>query len=109
MIDLSYFKFCMCEKVGGPGEPPEISPATVLYLFSYCIFWGCLMIDLNYFKSRMCKKVGGPGGTPRGSTFSYCFHYYSPLFIFCFPLYSFSIFHFIILFTTYLCGSIASD
>jgi hypothetical protein len=43
MIDSSYFKFCMCEKVGGLGGTPEIPPATVffflhLYLFSYCIF-----------------------------------------------------------------------
>jgi hypothetical protein len=55
------------------------------------------MIGFSYFKFRMCEKVGGLG---RNSAFSYCFHYYFPLSIFFLPLFSFSIFHFIIYYTT---------
>jgi len=58
------------------------------------------MIDLSYFKFCKCEKVGGLGETPRINSFSYCFHYYFPSSIFCFPLYSFSILRVTILFTT---------
>jgi hypothetical protein len=41
MIDLSYFKFRMCEKVGGLGETPEIALLVTVFIiiFLYLYFF----------------------------------------------------------------------
>ena len=135
MIHLSYFKFRMCEKVGGLGGTPR-NTSTKLLFSLYFIYYHISFLILFSSEVSRVRKGWGSGGNPQKYRlqllFSLCFvnydicqcflfHFWKVLndcvflisfiYIFCFLIF---IFHFIILLhnkdynSSYICSPITS-
>ena len=70
MIDLSYFKFRMCEKVRGLGGTPKNTSTKLL--FSFCFIYYEISF-LNLFSSQVSRVRSGWGSYRLQLLFSLCF------------------------------------